>query len=127
MGGPHGEVPVVQVLFRAATRQIESAYLVLRHTLLAGHVLRSADRTGVEQEVWALLTLHQLLRTAMVEAVETRPGLDPDRASFTTALHTARDQLITAQGIDPDPATAVDRLGAIGHAGQRCDDQIRNL
>ncbi len=63
-----------------------------------------------------MLTLYQLLRTAMVEAIETRPGLDPDRASFTTALHTARDQLVTAQGIDPDPTTAVDRLGAIGHA-----------
>jgi hypothetical protein len=65
-----------------------------------------------------LLTLYQLLRTAMVEAIETRPGLDPDRASFTTALQTARDQLITAHGIDPDPAaaSAADRLGAIGHA-----------
>jgi hypothetical protein len=96
--------------------EIETAYLALRHTLLAGHVLRSGDRAGVEQEVWALLTLYQLLRTAMVEAIETRPGLDPDRASFTTALQTARDQLLTAQGIDPDPVTAPDRFGAIGHA-----------
>jgi hypothetical protein len=63
-----------------------------------------------------LLTLYQLLRIAMVEAIETRPGLDPDRASFTTAVQTARDQLITAHGIDPDPATATDRLGAIGQA-----------
>lgn len=63
-----------------------------------------------------MLTLYQLLRTAMVEAVETRPGLDPDRASFTTALHAAQEQLITAQGIDPNPATATDRIGAIGHA-----------
>ncbi|HEX8761922.1 MAG TPA: transposase, partial [Pseudonocardiaceae bacterium] len=44
--------------------EIETAYLALRHTLLAGHVLRSGDRAGVEQEVWALLTLYQLLRTA---------------------------------------------------------------
>ena len=96
--------------------EIETAYLALRHTLLAGHVLRSADRPGIEQEVWALLTLYQLLRTAMVDAIETRPGLDPDRASFTTALQTARDQLITAPGIDPDPTTDADRLGAIGQA-----------
>jgi hypothetical protein len=54
-----------------------------------------------------LLTLYQLLRTAMVEAIETRPGLDPDRASFTTALQTAHDQLITAQGIDPTPPLPV--------------------
>jgi hypothetical protein len=98
--------------------EIETAYLALRHTMLAGHVLRSQDRPGIEQEVWGLLTLYQLLRTAMVEAIETRPGLDPDRASFTTALQAARDQLITAQGIDPNPTTAgaADRLGAIGHA-----------
>jgi Insertion element 4 transposase N-terminal/Transposase DDE domain len=104
--------------------EIETAYLALRHTLLTGHVLRSGDRPGVEQEVWALLTLYQLLRTAMVEAIETRPGLDPNRASFTTALQTARDQLITAQGIDPTDnnttnggqVSALDRLGAIGRA-----------
>ena len=37
--------------------EIESAYLALRHTLLNGHVLRSGDRPGLEQETWALLTL----------------------------------------------------------------------
>jgi hypothetical protein len=52
----------------------------------------------------------------MVEAVETRPGLDPDRASFTTALQVARDQLVTAQGIDPTPTTDANRLGTIGQA-----------
>jgi hypothetical protein len=70
--------------------------------MLAGHVLRSGDRAGVEQEVWALLTLYQLLRMAMVEAIETRPGLDPDRASFTSALQAARDQLVSAYGVDAD-------------------------
>lgn len=59
--------------------EIESAYLALRHTLLDGHVLRSGDRPGIEQELWALLTLCQLLRMAMVTAVETRPGTNPDR------------------------------------------------
>jgi hypothetical protein len=94
--------------------EIESAYLALRHTLLNGHVLRSGDRPGLEQEVWALLTLYQLLRMAMVTAVETRPGTDPDRASFTTAIETARDQLTAAAGICPDgPA---DLPGAIGRA-----------
>jgi hypothetical protein len=37
----------------------------------------------------ALFTLYQLLRMAMVTAVESCPGTDPDRASFTTALETA--------------------------------------
>jgi hypothetical protein len=81
--------------------EIESAYLALRHTMLDGRVLRSGDRPGVEQEVWALLTLYQLLRMAMVDAVETVPGINPDRASFTTALETAREQLTAAAGIYP--------------------------
>jgi Insertion element 4 transposase N-terminal/Transposase DDE domain len=94
--------------------EIESAYFALRHTLLQGHVLRSGDRPGLEQETWALLTLYQLLRMAMVTAVETRPGTDPDRASFTTAIQAAKDQLTAAQGICPDgPA---DLPGAIGRA-----------
>lgn len=94
--------------------EIESSFLALRHTILKGHVLRSGDPTGLEQELWALLTLYQLLRMAMVTAVETQPGTDPDRASFTTALETARDQIITARGIHPtDP---VDPLGIIGRA-----------
>ena len=64
-------------------------------------MLRSGDRPGLEQETWALLTLYQLLRMAMTDAIETRPGTDPDRASFTTALEAARDQLTAAAGICP--------------------------
>ena len=77
-------------------------------------MLRSGDRPGLEQETWALLTLYQLLRMAMVDAVETRPGTDPDRASFTTAMEAAKDQLTAAAGICPDgPA---DLPGVIGRA-----------
>jgi len=83
--------------------EIESAYYALRHTLLAGRVLRSGDRPGLEQETWALLALYQLLRMAMTDAAATRPGTDPDRASFTTALQTARDQLTSAQAITGGP------------------------
>jgi len=93
--------------------EIETAYLALRHTLLAAHVLRSGDQPGLEQETWALLTLYQLLRRAMVDAIETRPGTNPDRASFTTALEAARDQLTAAAGIWPGPA---DPAGVIGRA-----------
>jgi hypothetical protein len=68
-------------------------------------VLRSRDRAGAEQELWALLTLCQALRMAMTDAAETA-GIDPDRASFTTALEAARDQLTAARGITAtnDPA-----------------------
>ena len=94
--------------------EIESAFLALRHTMLNGHVLRSGDQPGLEQELWALLTLYQLLRMAMVTAVETQPGTNPDRASFTTALETARDQVIAAQNVDPTHPG--DLLGVVGHA-----------
>ena len=94
--------------------EIEIAYLALRHTILDGHVLRSHDRPGLEQEIWALLTLYQLLRMVMVTAVESRPDINPDRASFTTALQAARDQLVAADGILP--AEELDLLGVIGRA-----------
>ena len=90
------------------------AYLALRHTLLDGRVLRSGDRPGAGQELRALLTPCQLLRMAMVTAVETRPGANPDRASFTTALETAREELTAARGICP--AGPADLPGAIGRA-----------
>ena len=94
--------------------EIESAFYALRHTLMNGRVLRSEDPAGLEQELWALLALYQLLRMAMTDATESRPGTDPDRASFTTALETARHQVILAAGIIPaDPA---DLAGTIGRA-----------
>jgi len=94
--------------------EIEVAYLALRHTLLGGYVLRSRDRAGAEQELWALLTVYQALRMAMVTATGTVPGTDPDRASFTAALEAAREQVITARGVE-DPGDPGD-AGRIGRA-----------
>lgn len=91
----------------------EVAYLALRHTLLEGRVLRSKDPIGLHQEIWALLALYQALRHAMVTAIETVPGTDPDRAGFTTALQTARDLTIRAENVIPDHA---DLAGDIGRA-----------
>lgn len=89
----------------------EVAYLALRHTLLNGRVLRSGDPAGLEQEIWALLALYQALRRAMVTAVETVPGTDPDRASFTIALQTAIDTVITADGVVTSDARDPGRIG----------------
>jgi hypothetical protein len=89
----------------------ESAYLALRHTLLEGRVLRSHDPAGLEQELWALLALYQALRRAMVTAIETMPGTDPDRAGFTTALQTATQTLIQAEGIITSPTSPAGRIG----------------
>jgi hypothetical protein len=90
----------------------EIAYLALRHTLAEGRVLRSTDPSGLEQEMWALLSVYQALRRAMVTAVESRPGTDPDRASFTTALETAKDLLVNAA----HATDHVDLVGSIGRA-----------
>jgi hypothetical protein len=95
--------------------EIESAYYALRHTLLGGRVLRSRDPAGIEQEMWALLVVYQAIRHAMVTAVETRPGTDPDRAGFTTALEAARDTVTTATGILPNPRGG--RTDLVGHIG----------
>jgi hypothetical protein len=89
----------------------EVAYLALRDTILDGRILRSKDPAGLRQEMWALLALYQIIRTAMVAAVESVPGTDPDRASFTTALTAARDLLVQAAGVVTD---TVDLVGTIG-------------
>ena len=94
--------PTLITLYRERW-EIESAYYALRHTLLGGRVLRSKDPTGIDQEMWGILTVYQALRTMMVAACETRPGTDPDRASFTLALHAARHSVTTATGITDDP------------------------
>ncbi|MDM4719737.1 IS4 family transposase [Micromonospora sp. WMMA1363] len=92
--------------------EIETAYLELKSTILGGRVLRARTPEGIDQEIHALLIVYQVLRTAMVDATDSRPGLDPDRASFTTALHTARDQITQAAGVIAD--TVIDLVGAIG-------------
>ncbi|SIM86013.1 IS4 family transposase [Micromonospora cremea] len=92
--------------------EIETAYLELKSSILGGRVLRARTPDGVQQEIYALLSVYQLLRTAMVDATDSRPGLDPDRASFTTALNTARDQIVHAAGVIAD--TAIDLVGVIG-------------
>jgi hypothetical protein len=76
--------------------EIETAYLELKSTILGGRVLRARTPTGVLQEIYALLVVYQLLRTAMADATATRAGIDPDRASFSIAWQAARDQLIGA-------------------------------
>ncbi|MFD3827295.1 transposase, partial [Streptomyces sp. NPDC058625] len=89
----------------------ESAYYALRHTIMAGRVLRSGDPVGVEQEMWSLLTLYQALRTVMADAAESLPGTDPDRCGFTIAVQTARDQVVQAPGIGTANHGTAGRIG----------------
>jgi hypothetical protein len=92
--------------------EIETAYLELKSTILGGKVLRARTPAGIDQEIYALLVTYQLLRTAIADAASTRPGTDPDRASFTIALHAARDQLVHAAGVIA--GTVIDLAGTIG-------------
>ncbi len=92
--------------------EIETMYLELKSSILGGRVLRARTPTGIDQEVYALLVTYQILRLAMADATSTQPDVDPDRASFTIALHAARDQLIQAAGVLA--ATVIDLVGKIG-------------
>lgn len=94
--------------------EIETSYLELKSTILGGRVLRARTPQGVDQEIYALLTAYQVLRLAMADATAAQPGLPDDRAGFSIALHTARDQIVHAAGILA--GTTIDLLGRIGRA-----------
>src|SRR5579859_6428976 len=63
--------------------------------------------------MWALLAVYQALRTAVTDAVQSVPGLDPDRAGWQAAVETARS-LVTAAANITGPAG--DLPGDIGRA-----------
>ncbi|WP_369252855.1 hypothetical protein [Streptomyces sp. R41] len=94
--------------------EVESAFFAIKKSMLGRRVLRARTMPGIAQEVYALLATYQLIRTAIADATTTVPGADPDRASFSVALQTARDQVVQAAGAIAD--TAIDLVGAIGRA-----------
>ena len=51
------------------------------------------------------------LRRAMVTAVESVPGTDPDRASFTITLEAAKETLTAADGAVTADAGLTGRIG----------------
>ncbi len=96
--------------------QSETTYFSIKATMLDGRVLRSRSLTGLDQEVYALLTTYQALIRAAADTACTRPGLDMDRISFTV-LQTAAaaDTVTTATGIQPLVGPA-ELVGIIGRA-----------
>ncbi|MBB6420688.1 hypothetical protein [Streptomyces sp. AK010] len=93
---------------------MESAYFALKKSMLGRRVLRARTLPGIAQEIYALLTVYQVIRIAIADATGTVPETDPDRASFSIALQAARDQVIQAAGVIAD--TTIDLAGAIGRA-----------
>jgi hypothetical protein len=95
--------------------EIETAFFELKSTILGGRVLRARTPDGIAQEVYALLVTYQALRIAIADAVIAHPHVDPDRASFTIALNTARARLTNADGVTHDAGAAtLDLTGSIG-------------
>jgi Insertion element 4 transposase N-terminal/Transposase DDE domain len=94
--------------------EVESAYFALKKSMLGRRVLRARTLPGIAQEIYALLTVYQVIRIAIADATGTVPETDPDRASFSIALQAARDQVIQAAGVIAD--TTIDLAGAIGRA-----------
>ncbi|MCX4094711.1 IS4 family transposase [Nocardia sp. alder85J] len=94
--------------------EIETSYLELKSTILGGRVLRARTPGGVTQEIYALLITYQALRTAIADTALASGDFTADRASFTIAVHTARDQLIHAAAVLA--GTTIDLIGAIGRA-----------
>lgn len=108
----HPALEIVELYHRRW--EIETAYLELKSTIVGGRVLRARTPHGVDQEVYALLAAYQALRIAMADATATDPAVSDDRASFTIALHTARDQIIHAAAVIA--GTVIDLVGRIGRA-----------
>ncbi|WP_307111400.1 IS4 family transposase [Streptomyces demainii] len=94
--------------------EVESAYFAVKQSMLGRRVLRARTLPGIAQEIYALLTAYQVIRIAIADTTGTVPGADPDRASFSLALQTARDQVIQAANVIAD--TTIDLVGTIGQA-----------
>ncbi len=110
----HRRYPVTELVTLYHRRwEIETSYLELKSTILGGRVLRARTPDGITQEIYALLTTYQALRIAMSDATATTTST-ADRAGFSVALNTARDQVIQAAGVIAD--TTIDVIGKIGHA-----------
>lgn len=78
--------------------EVETGFLGLKCTILKGRVLRSGDPALLDQEVWALLCVYQLLTTAITLSL-AGTGIPRHAGSFTEAVEAARDQVVRAQGI----------------------------
>ncbi len=109
------QYPAVEVVQLYHQRwEIETSYREAKATILDGRVLRARTPAGVAQEVYAVLIVHQALRTAIADTALVTGGITPDRLSFTIALTAARDAIHSAATILAE--TGTDLTGRIGRA-----------
>lgn len=93
--------------------QVETCYFSLKSTILDGRVLRSRTVPGIEQEVYALLTVYQALVRLADDVLTAQPALSVQRVSLIVLFNAAADQILAAREITP---TAPVLIGAIGRA-----------
>ncbi|MFE5597287.1 transposase [Streptomyces sp. NPDC056549] len=111
---PHAHPAIELVKLYHERWEVESAYYAIKKTMLGRRVLRARTMPGIAQEVYALLSAYQAIRIAIADATTATTDTDPDRASFSIALQTARDQVVQAANVIA--GTTIDLVGAIGRA-----------
>ena len=94
--------------------EIETSYRETKSTILHGRVLRARTPCGIAQEVYAVLIVHQALRTAIADTALVTDGITADRLSFTIALTAAQDAIHSAAILLAQ--TGTDLTGRIGAA-----------
>lgn len=94
--------------------EIETSFKETKSTILDGRVLRARTPAGIVQEVYAVLVVHQALRTTIADTSLANGAIPCDRLGFTIALNTARDTIHCALAVLAGPST--DLTGRIGAA-----------
>lgn len=100
-------------------RRAETCCFSPKSTVLDGRVLRSRSVPGLEQEIFALLTVHQALVRLADDVTTATPGLSVQRVGFTVLFQAAADQIIVAP--EPVRSSTASLIGATdaGPDGQR--------
>lgn len=94
--------------------EAETCYFSLKSTILDGRILRSRTVPGIEQELYARLTVYQALIRTADDLVFACPALPAHRISFTVLLRAAADTIVTGE-LPPITAPAM-LVGSIGRA-----------
>ncbi|MFJ9752816.1 transposase [Streptomyces chartreusis] len=91
-----------------------TCYFSLKSTILDGRILRSRTVPGVEQELYALLTVYQALVRTVDDLTLVHAELPSHRISFTVLLRAAANTIVAGEGMAI--AAAATLVGAIGRA-----------
>jgi hypothetical protein len=106
--------------------EIESIFDELKtHQRGPRMILRSRTPTGVYQEAWGYLCVHYAIRALISGAADTGSH-DPDRLSFTAALHATRRSVRRGLDTTMTLARALERATAEIHRGLLPERRLRS-